>query len=90
MSGVRTTVIIKNNQLLLFAALNDLRRSRVEFSFNLIDYWQHEWRKQTENEYIELIYTWSVERLPLLIMKDPHLVAALSDLEELESSRWSQ
>lgn len=37
MSGIRRHVVTEDNELLRFAAFNDLLRSRVQFRLNLVD-----------------------------------------------------
>ena len=60
MRRVGRSVVTKNNQLLILAALNDLGRTSSEFCLDLIYDRQYEWRKQAENKNIDLVYLVSV------------------------------
>ena len=63
MSRVRTRIVMKNDQLLRFAALNNLRRPSVELGFDLIDYWQYKGCQEAENKDIKLFCKISVRQV---------------------------
>lgn len=54
---------MKNDQLLRFAALNNLRRPSVELGFDLIDYWQYKGCQEAENKDIKLFCKISVRQV---------------------------
>lgn len=54
---------MEDDKLFLFAALNDLRGSRVELGFDLVDDREDEGRKKAKDEDIELLCPWSISYL---------------------------
>ena len=55
MGGISRHIVTEYNELLRFAALDDLLRSRVQFRLDLVDNWYYQWRQERENEYIQLV-----------------------------------
>ena len=52
MSRISRHIVTEYNELLRFAALDDLLRSCVQFRLNLVDNWYYQWRQERENEYV--------------------------------------
>ena len=55
MGGISRHIVTEYNELLRFAALDDLLRSRVQFRLDLVDNWYYQWRQERENEYVQLV-----------------------------------
>ena len=56
MGGIGRHIVTEYNELLRFAALDDLLRSRVQFRLDLVDDWYYQWCQERENEYVQLVY----------------------------------
>lgn len=66
MGRIGGVVVMEDDKLFLFAALNDLRGSRVELGFDLVDDREDEGRKKAKDEDIELLCPWSISYLELI------------------------
>ena len=55
MGGVRGVIVVKNDELFLLAALDNLGRARVELSLDLADNWENERGEKAEDEDVELL-----------------------------------
>ncbi len=56
MGGISRHIVTEYNELLRFAALDDLLRSRVQFRLDLVYDWYHQWCQKRENEYVQLVW----------------------------------
>ena len=56
MGGISRHIVTEYNELLRFAALDDLLRSRVQFRLDLVDDWYYQWCQERENEHVQLVY----------------------------------
>lgn len=55
MGGIGGVVVVKDNELFLFTALDDLGGTSVELGLDLVDDGEYKGRKQAEYEDIELL-----------------------------------
>ena len=68
MSWIGGLIFIKDNKLLVFTALNNLRRSSIEFGLDLIDDRQYERSKKAKDENIQLFCSQSVQGIHIHLM----------------------
>lgn len=66
MGGIGGIVVVEDDELLFFAALDDLRGACIELGFDLVDDWENEGGKKAEYENIELFCPWSILYLKLI------------------------
>lgn len=60
MRGIGRVVVTEDDELFLFAALDDLRRACIELNFDLIDDWKDEGSKEAEDKNVDLFCIQSV------------------------------
>ena len=55
MGRISRHIVTEDIELLRFAALDNLLRSRVQFRLDLVNNWYYQWRQERENECVQLV-----------------------------------